>query len=572
MYAHTLGHLIEKGKPADIWGISGLMVFFHILSGFTLAHVYPSLENRMKVLRFWLARIGRIWPVHLLVLVAVLLFLPRNHSMNTIWFLQLGSNITMTQSWFTYRNVVREFNGPAWSLSTEFGLYLLFPLLIRNWERTWHWKLATAYGLAIVTVTCCNYCQYHFAFLPPNFATTMVYIHPFMRLPEFALGMTLALFWRRMQGCHKAGRATGTMLEAGALALCAAAVFTAQPLTNVIVAHFQPGPVWVIWFERILFPLVPYALLIFVFSMNWGAISSLLGASWLVYLGDLSFSIYVIHLTLIRLFASGSHDQFDYLPQWAALAAFWCCTMLTAYVVHLVWEQPCRNFFRRLLPAPAAAGNSKQARENAPAPLAVRRAFWPSPALQLTAALVLLALVWCDGHLHPHLQFIDARQTGQLASEGVAGVRDLKFGDRFMLKTFVTHWSDQGLKVDMVWQSLRFQRLEFMEAIHFVDKNGKLLGGADHPQELNHAFIRSGAIWQDSITFTKSQLSGAATFGIGIYKMGGNLMPVSGGVLDWNGGRLLITIPDSPLRTVASDASQPAASGEPVANDRDPAD
>jgi hypothetical protein len=67
------------------------------------------------------------------------------------------------------------------------------------------------------------------------------------------------------------------------------------------------------------------------------------------------------------------------------------------------------------------------------------------------------------------------------------------------------------------------------------------MSGADHPQENNHLRVRRDAIWKDKLTLANAQLIGVSYLGLGIYRPGGNLLPVSGGMVNWNGGRLLIS-------------------------------
>jgi hypothetical protein len=120
-------------------------------------------------------------------------------------------------------------------------------------------------------------------------------------------------------------------------------------------------------------------------------------------------------------------------------------------------------------------------------------------------------VVLYDGDFRPHLRLIDAKMAEMIAREGLPEIRNLRFGDRFTLKALVPRWSNTGLEVDLAGQSLRKQPLDFIQAVHFVDKNG-------------------------------AQLIGVSYLGLGIYRLDENLIPVSGGVMDWNGGRLLVSL------------------------------
>ncbi len=537
VFGHTLGSMLLEKKYLDVWGFPSLMVFFHVLSGFTLAYIYPRLESPVAVGRFWMARIGRIWPVHVALLGVVILSWPSLHTFDGAWWGKLAMNVTLTQCWFPIGDAAIVFNGPAWSLSTEFGLYLLFPLLILRFDRTWHLKLIAAFCVAMGVVIYCAHCD-----VDPNsmlsqfkiFPKGLVYTHPLTRLFEFVLGMTLAHFWPQLHSRFRVGTVTGTMLESGVVLLCVAAMVGSPMLASALEQHFHIGRVWSAWLNRMLLPALPFTLLIAVFSLKQGRISALLDTPWIALLGELSFALYLVHMPLIHAFTDGVHDEFSYLPAWAVYTAFWICALLSAHIIYVLWEQPCRRWFRTLVPA------SKDAR--APA---VKAAWTPISrplGIQMFVVLALLGLVLHDSFFHSHLRFIDERQVDALAEHGSVEIRNLRFGDLFLLKTLSHEWSGDNLKLNLVWQSLADQRLDFIHAVHFVDDKAALLGGADHPQDLNKCRIAAGKIWVETLMLSKKQMKNAVSLGLGIYPLGGELLQVSGGVRDWDNRRLLIHI------------------------------
>ena len=107
--------------------------YFWAVSGFVFAHVYladPSARGR-----FWLARVARLWPLHLLtlVLVAVMqgLVLARwggyyIYEWNDARHFALS--LFLAHYWGFQAN--QSFNGPSWSLSTEIVAYAAFWLLL----------------------------------------------------------------------------------------------------------------------------------------------------------------------------------------------------------------------------------------------------------------------------------------------------------------------------------------------------------------------------------------------------------------------------------------------------------
>ncbi|MGC3967641.1 MAG: acyltransferase [Pirellulales bacterium] len=112
---------------------------FFMLSGFVLAYNYAREFRRLahgKVLRFWKFRLARIYPVHLatlLFLAALVWGVPgvRSDSQDDLhsgFYFVL--NLFLVQSWTPAERFT--WNFPAWSISTEWFAYLLFPFVARG--------------------------------------------------------------------------------------------------------------------------------------------------------------------------------------------------------------------------------------------------------------------------------------------------------------------------------------------------------------------------------------------------------------------------------------------------------
>jgi peptidoglycan/LPS O-acetylase OafA/YrhL len=106
---------------------------FFMLSGFILSYVYGTRpgESRFECRRFLMARIARIYPLHL----ATLLFLAAFFVV-----MPLISHQQFNPSWTTFfLNLLDihawgfldayDWNFPSWSISVEFAAYLIFPLI-----------------------------------------------------------------------------------------------------------------------------------------------------------------------------------------------------------------------------------------------------------------------------------------------------------------------------------------------------------------------------------------------------------------------------------------------------------
>ena len=103
-----------------------LVDLFFVLSGFLFAHVYRgglALEPTGAIKRFAMARVARLYPLHLVMLLvcAVLFF---GQAGNTA--LAFGAHLLMLQDFAPMPG--QSFDGPAWSISVECVCYGLFAL------------------------------------------------------------------------------------------------------------------------------------------------------------------------------------------------------------------------------------------------------------------------------------------------------------------------------------------------------------------------------------------------------------------------------------------------------------
>lgn len=122
-----------------------LMVpFFFVLSGFVLMYSYgKKITSKYELRTFILLRLGRLYPVHFTFLLLFLLVEIAKYvaavkfglnSPNSTPFAEnsIGAffeHLVLIQS-LGFTNHATAFNGPAWSISTEFYTYILFSVAI----------------------------------------------------------------------------------------------------------------------------------------------------------------------------------------------------------------------------------------------------------------------------------------------------------------------------------------------------------------------------------------------------------------------------------------------------------
>ncbi|PTR11201.1 MULTISPECIES: acyltransferase [unclassified Novosphingobium] len=127
---HPLRWLFDYGHMA--------VQYFWAVSGFVFAHVYFADSTAMQ--RFWLARVARLWPLHLLTLVLVAGLQAIYTHINGTAFIYHEQDwkhfllsIPLAHYWGWQHN--QSFNGPSWSLSTEILAYAAFWVLLPAMRR-----------------------------------------------------------------------------------------------------------------------------------------------------------------------------------------------------------------------------------------------------------------------------------------------------------------------------------------------------------------------------------------------------------------------------------------------------
>ena len=107
--------------------------FFFVLSGFIIAYNYQEklLTKTTTKRTFWVARIARIYPLHLLtLLIAACIGGYVQYSDTTDWIKHFVASTFLLQPFFPSADYFFSFNSPSWSLGCEQLFYFCFPLII----------------------------------------------------------------------------------------------------------------------------------------------------------------------------------------------------------------------------------------------------------------------------------------------------------------------------------------------------------------------------------------------------------------------------------------------------------
>lgn len=202
-------------------------------------------------------------------------------------------NLTLTQSYIPLPEYYYSFNSPSWNISNEFFFYALFPFLIARKPKTLFFISLFIFSMILVAWLSQKVYQplqgiYNWLF----------YINPFFRLFEFIIGILVfhlvcknSLLNRKMKET-----AIATSFELGSILLLFILIFFIDNIPNFLSKGVFFGPI--------------FALVIYVFYFESGVISKLLSNKFFIYLGEISFGMYMWHQIVFRYLNDYSIDKF----------------------------------------------------------------------------------------------------------------------------------------------------------------------------------------------------------------------------------------------------------------------
>ena len=307
------------------------VTFFFVLSGFILTYKYHSRIASLQVSElksFYVSRIARIYPVHVLTFVVALPLVYQTVPTDLIGEgIRALLNLSLLQGFIPDVSYFFAYNAPAWSLSDEVFFYALFPfvmaLLLRARLTTARRAVALGIGLWLVALAGV------WSFRDIETSHWLFYIAPFSRLFDFLIGVLSCIVFLKIRNGVNTSKIVFTLLELFSLA----AFFFAFYVSPAVHQSLRYGVYY-----------TPFIFLIIVsFAMSKGHLSDLLSARLLVLGGEISFSFYLLHQLVIRYFL-GSHF-FDPDPVFAAIVAF-LLTASLSYICYSLYESPARDKLR----------------------------------------------------------------------------------------------------------------------------------------------------------------------------------------------------------------------------------
>ena len=279
--------------------------------------------------RFLIARFGRIYPLHLFTLLAMAAFVGLGWMPVVDPPGSFAASVVLVQG-FTFVPLV--WNGPAWSISTEWYVYLLFPLMVPVLMRLPAASLRACWVAVAIAVTVLFVKGSHDAGgdeWPP--------FRLILCATEFAFGCLTHRLVRTMAWPQLRHRALASV------------VFVAPIVLLALPERFESAYLYAL-------VAVGFAVSIGVLAAEDTMVDRLLGSRVLQWLGKTSYSIYLNHEILFRLARSAADGWTGRTQTIHDLPTAWALALFVVYVAVLLltswatwrWiEEPLRHWFKR---------------------------------------------------------------------------------------------------------------------------------------------------------------------------------------------------------------------------------
>jgi peptidoglycan/LPS O-acetylase OafA/YrhL len=298
---HLRNPFIPSLKHNVKFGILGV-AFFFILSGFVIRYNYDPFKNLKESCCFLWNRIVRIYPLHIMTfLVCIIFTIIRGLTVDVrLAFI----NIMLLQSYFPLKIIYFSFNDISWMLSTLFFFYLLFS--ITNLKHyLFHYMVL--FSIAILLLS-----AYYIETNPRGndhwFHLWLLYIFPPNRFVNISLGVFMCIIINKYsrQWCAHLGILWGTLIEIISLLLivdfCLWGYFTQFVQHAIFALPINVSRSWYTLITNYITAPLPLTILILIFVLEKGILSRILQTRFFICLGEISFSIFMIHKILIDSF------------------------------------------------------------------------------------------------------------------------------------------------------------------------------------------------------------------------------------------------------------------------------
>ncbi len=300
--------------------------YFFVLSGFIMIIAYNRF-TKIDTADYLRNRFARVYP---LIVVSVLPFaLAVVLFPGTITISEILFNLSTIQAWIPGYATVG--NYPLWSLTVEIFFYLCFPLLFNRVYKKYSLSTLTIVVIAIwfITIFVQNYLLNQ-PFYKGNLTPLhdLIYYFPPMHLNQFLIG--------NIAGLYVVNQAVGLKRKYD--------IFVILTLTALVLLLKYPLAIdyhdgFLAWI---------FAAFIVVMSQNTGVISKIFSIKPLIFLGEISFAVYVLQVPVFET-CTKLIEKFKITDNTTAIFYFNLFVLLVASAIcHIFIELPLRNKIKNI--------------------------------------------------------------------------------------------------------------------------------------------------------------------------------------------------------------------------------
>lgn len=334
---HLQGVLWLPAGMSQTFAFGSGVSFFFVLSGFILHYNYRDKIHKLPWRHFMWMRFFRLWPAHIAALMFAAFMIPVgvSHMLRQLGWVEIGQVVFLLQSLTPDPRVYYAWNGPSWSISTEMFFYAAFPLLCGLAIKR---PLIVLAGMAITTAVYLIIAQT--LFYDPGIrgnAHGLAGINPLPRLLEFATGIVMCelIVYRRIMGRPAPWMEFAAVATAGfGMWAIASFGYLATPL-GPVASHYL----------RVVGAFPFFCVLIAVISAEVGPVSRFLSLRPVVWLGETSFALYLVHQPAIAFFRRNMAQA----EIWQQVPLFIALVLGTSAAVFYLFEKPGIRFSRQML-------------------------------------------------------------------------------------------------------------------------------------------------------------------------------------------------------------------------------
>jgi len=340
------------------WIAGGFGVsFFFVLSGFILCYRYwddfAAGVERHHYRRYFVARIARIYPSYAMALVLITaLYLLMNvvrpgaigfpANAVTSWLANLFALQTFAPTYITQQM----WNAPSWSISTEFGFYLVCPLILAGVARYCRGRgsllmlLAFTVAFGIATQALALVLVFREGWNQQMWLDVVASRNIFWRLPEFLTGVAAA---RLLYGGH-----LPWLQQVAARNSLLVASFVVVSLLNI--APWPTDNMAILIMRQFRFEvayMIPFAGIILALAAGPTLVSPVLKRPFWVFLGDISYGIYIYHWIPWTILSHAKAHGWVFPP--GLVTGVILATILFSAASYIWYEKPARRFLRKTI-------------------------------------------------------------------------------------------------------------------------------------------------------------------------------------------------------------------------------